>query len=125
MWARLGSTALGIWLMAAPAVLGYSGAAETSDRIAGPVIATFAIVAISEVTRPLRRVNTVAGVWLLLAPWLLGFPAAAAWNSVAVGVLVIGLSLVRGTVESRFGGGWRVLWTGYGERVGAGSPPPE
>lgn len=114
MWARIGNTALGIWLMAAPAVLGYAGAAEMSDRIAGPAIATFAIVAIAEATRPLRRVNTVAGVWLLLAPWLLGFPPAATWNSVIVGVLVIGMSLVRGSVESRFGGGWKVLWRGYG-----------
>lgn len=114
MWARIVSTAAGIWLMAAPAVLGYGGAAEMSDRIAGPAIATFGIVAISEVTRPLRRVNTVAGVWLLIAPWLLGFPAAAAWNSVIVGVVVIGTSLVRGTVESRFGGGWKMVWRGYG-----------
>lgn len=120
MWARIGNTALGIWLMAAPAVLGYAGAAGMSDRIAGPAIATFAIVAITDVTRPLRRVNTVVGVWLLLAPWLLGFPPSATWNSVIVGVLVIGMSLVRGSVESRFGGGWKMVWRGYGGGAGDG-----
>jgi hypothetical protein len=29
----------GLWLMLAPSVLGYDGAAATSDRIAGPVMA--------------------------------------------------------------------------------------
>lgn len=111
MWARILSAALGVWLMAAPAVLGYAAPAEVNDRIVGPVIATFAIVAISAVTRPLRRLNTVAGGWLLLAPWILGYGATAPTvNDMLVGVAVIAASLVKGKVTDTFGGGWSSLW---------------
>ncbi len=110
MWARILNAALGIWLMAAPAVLGYGTPAQTNDRIVGPVAASFAIIAIAEATRPVRRVNTVLGAWLLLAPWVLGYGTTATINSLIVGALMIALSLVRGKIEARFGGGWSMLW---------------
>lgn len=51
------------------------------------------------------------GAWLVVAPLLLDYGAAAAANSVAVGAIVIALSLLRGKVpEDRFGGGWPSLW---------------
>lgn len=114
MWARLLNTALGIWLMVAPAVLGYGDPAQTVDRIVGPVAASFAIIAIWEVTRPLRHANLVLGVWLLLAPWVLGYPSTPTVNSMVVGAALIALSRVRGKVEDRYGGGWSRVWRGYG-----------
>lgn len=111
MWARILNAALGIWLMAAPAVLGYAAPAETNDRIVGPVIATFAIIAIAGATRPVRRVNTVAGAWLLVAPWILGYGATAPTvNNMVVGAVVVAASLVKGTVKDEFAGGWSSLW---------------
>ena len=68
VWARLVNAGLGLWLMAAPAVLGYGAPAEINDRIAGPIAATFAIIAITGATRPARRVNAAVGAWLLIAP---------------------------------------------------------
>lgn len=109
MWARLINVALGIWLMAAPAVLGYSGAAANNDRIAGPIIAAFAFVAIWEILRDLRRINMIAGPWLVLAPLVMSYPTAAAVNSVCVGILVTCFAFIRGSVPSRFGGGWIAL----------------
>lgn len=113
MWARLLNAALGIWLMAAPAVLGYGGPAANVDRIVGPVAASFAIIAIWEATRPVRHVNLLLGAWLLLAPWVLGYPTTATVNSLVVGAALIALSRVRGKVEDRFGGGWSRVWNGY------------
>jgi hypothetical protein len=111
MWARLVNAALGLWLMAAPAVLGYGDPAQFNDRIVGPLAVFCAVVAIWEAMRPLRRGNLVIGAWLLLAPWILGYGATVPIvNSLAVGVLLIAFSLVKGTVENRFGGGWSVLW---------------
>lgn len=111
MWARLANTVLGIWLMAAPAVLGYGDPAQTNDHIAGPLAATFAIIAIWETTRALRWCNLLIGLWQLLAPWVLGgYPGEAMMNSLAAGVLMIAFSLVRGKIENTYGGGWR----GYG-----------
>ena len=111
MGARIAAAALGIWLMAAPAVLGYGGAAATNDRIAGPIAATVAIVGMSGVMRAMRRVNTAIGAWIALAPLVLGYGGAAAINAVAVGVLLVALSFVRGRVDDTFGGGWSSLWS--------------
>lgn len=110
MWPRLINAALGIWLMAAPAVLDYGVPAANNDRIMGPLIATFAVIAIWETTRELRRVNALWGAWLIIAPLLLGYEGAAVINSIAVGVVVIGVSMIRGKVEGHFGGGWTALW---------------
>lgn len=110
MWARLINIGIGIWLMAAPAVLGYGGVASNHDRIVGPLLASFACIALWEVTRPLRWVNLLLGGWMLLAPWILGFGPTATVNSLLAGAAVAGLSLVRGTLSHRFGGGWSSLW---------------
>lgn len=111
MWPRLLAAGLGIWLMAASSVLGYTGTTRNADVIAGALIASTAIMAATEVLRPLRWGNTAIGAWLVVAPWLLGYGSAALVNSTVVGLLVIGASLVRGPIESRFGGGWSALFT--------------
>ena len=112
MWTHALNTLLGIWLMAAPAVLGYGGAAMDNDRIAGPIAATFACVAIWQVTRSGRWVCTLAGLWLVAAPWVLpDYTRAATLNSMLCGAAIVVLSLVRGKYdESKFGGGWKYLW---------------
>ncbi len=110
MWAQLLVMLLGLWLMAAPSVLDYEGTAGHSDHIVGPLLASFAAVALWEVTRDLRWVNLILGVWLIAAPWLLGFETSALINSTAVGVLVAALSLVRGRTSDELGGGWSMLW---------------
>lgn len=116
MWAQLASTGLGLWLMAAPALLGYGDPAGTSDRIVGPIVASFAWIAVSEITRPLRRVSFLAGGWLLLAPWVLGYDLVPSVNSMVLGLLVIVCARVHGTVSERFGGGWASLWSRGGPR---------
>jgi hypothetical protein len=109
MWARIASALIGVWLMAAPAVLGYEDPARTSDRIAGPVAATVAIVAIWEVTRPVRWANLLIAGWLLIVPMVLDYHRVAALNSVAAGLLLAALTFVRGALRQRFGGGWSAL----------------
>jgi hypothetical protein len=110
MWAQLITTVLGVWLTASPDLLGYTGHAATNDHIVGPTIASFAFVAVWEVMRGLRWVNVVLGGWLLIAPWVLGY---GEWlpmvNSLTVGVAVMGLSFVKGTLTQRYGGGWSAL----------------
>ncbi len=111
MWARIINVILGIWLMAAPAVLGYADPARTNDRIVGPVAATFAAIAAWEATRSVRWVNVVLGLWLLVAPWVLGYSELDAYlNSLAVGTLMALFAPVRGKITQRFGGGWSSLW---------------
>lgn len=111
MTPRIITVVLGIWLMVASDVLGYTGAARINDRIVGPLIAAAAIIAMSDVTRPVRWVGVVLGTWLLVAPWVLRYGAVVTTvNSTMVGIVVIAVSLIRGPVRSRFGGGWSSLW---------------
>ena len=111
MWAHVFTAGIGIWLMSAPAVLGYGVPAETNDHVVGPLVASFAIIAWWQVTRGLRWINVVLGLWLIAAPWVLGY---SEWrvtiNSMLAGGLIALLSLVKGKVDKRFGGGWRELF---------------
>lgn len=109
MGARLLTAALGVWLMAAPAVLGYEGALRASDRIAGPLLVALSLVAAFQVMRALRWWTVPVGAWLLIAPWVLGAPAAALASDLLTGVAVLALSVVRGRMTQRYGGGWAAL----------------
>ncbi|MBZ0292737.1 MAG: hypothetical protein K8L99_09275 [Anaerolineae bacterium] len=112
MWAQIISALLGLWLMAAPdLVSGYSQAANTNNRIFGPLIVAFSIVSVWEVTRSARFVNTILGTWLLAACFLLDYQGAALVSNGLTGLLVLGLSFVKGKHNPmRFGGGWISLW---------------
>ncbi|HUH06228.1 MAG TPA: SPW repeat protein [Egibacteraceae bacterium] len=115
----------GVWLMAAPAVLGHSGtAAADSDRLVGPLIAAVGFVAASEITRSLRWLNLPAAVWLIVAPWVLGFPLAAAVSNLMAGAALLALTPLGPPDPTRFGGGWSSLWDEQRLAGGYGVPPP-
>jgi hypothetical protein len=106
--ARIVAVAAGVWLMAAPAVLGYGGAAETNDRIVGPIAASFAFVACWEVVGALRWPTVPLGAWLVAAPAVLGYGDAGAWtSSIAAGLVIVGTGLVGRDATDKFDGGWR------------------
>jgi hypothetical protein len=119
MWAQVINMALGLWLMAAPAVLGYGRPAATVDYIVGPLVATFACIAVWEATRPIRWLNLPLGLLLMTGPWLLGYPLQAKVNSTAVGLVVAALSCVRGASRHKFDGGWSMLWRRHSPRESA------
>ena len=95
--------------MASPSVLGFEDAARTNTLIVGPIAVSMAVIAIWEIGRELRWVNVVIGAWLLVSPWILGYETEPLINSLVSGVLLIGLSLIRGEVSGRYGGGWKSL----------------
>ncbi|MFC6998814.1 SPW repeat protein [Rufibacter roseus] len=112
MWAQVINALLGIWLMAFPAIFETDKVIANNEQIVGPIIASFAIISWWEATRAVRLYNIPLGFWLILAPWVLGYDNNTALvNETVVGVLVIGLSLVKGKIEERFGGGWSAIWS--------------
>ena len=96
--------------MAAPAALGYGGAARIIDLVVGPIIASFAIVAIWEVCRSVGRANVILGAWLMLAPWLLSYEAQATANSLSTGIVIAIFGYLAKAPADRYGGGWSDLW---------------
>ena len=115
MWAQIINAGLGIWMMAAPAILLYNKAGADSCHITGPVIVTFAIVSCWEVTRSLRKINIFLGLWLVFAPLILGYSEILPIiNDFLCGLLIITFSFIRGNIKGTYGGGWRAMWQSRG-----------
>ncbi|UUP18123.1 NAD-dependent epimerase/dehydratase family protein [Nitratireductor thuwali] len=106
-WTLVASSVLGAWLMFSRLMFGAEGGVADSDHLVGAMIITVAVIAMAEVARPLRFLNVLFGLWLIAAPWMLsGAAAGAAWNDVICGLLVITLSLPRGTRSNEHYGSW-------------------
>ena len=110
MWPQLVNVILGIWIMAAPAALGYGRPASTSDFIVGPLVATFACIALWEATRSVRWANLPLGLWLVISPWALNHPWPAQLNCFIAGMAIAAMSCAGGRIRQRFGGGWSAVW---------------
>jgi hypothetical protein len=85
MWAQLINAMLGMWLMAASSALDYGGPARMNHYIVGPLAVSCAVIAIWEVTRPLRWGSLALGLWLLISAWMFALPWAVTLNSSLVG----------------------------------------
>ena len=110
MWPRFINVLLGIWLTAAPDILRYDAPARTHDHIVGPLIITFAMIAMSESTRPVRWINVLLGNWLVIAPVIFDYSIAQALHSQALGIGIALTALVKGSMVERFDGGWTMVW---------------
>ena len=97
--------------MAAPTLLGYGPAASDNGHIVGPLIVTFATIALWEATNGVRYWILPASLWLLLAPWILGYGQGEAIASdMLAGVLTAICALRQKPKKRKYGGGWSVLW---------------
>jgi hypothetical protein len=100
---------LGLWLMASPSVLLYGGAARVSAIVAGALAASTSWIALSEVTRAVRRFDVALGIWVVLSGFVLPQPWPAAINSWVVGLLLGTVGMLSSRIESDYGGGWSAL----------------
>jgi nucleoside-diphosphate-sugar epimerase/uncharacterized membrane protein len=106
-WTLVASMALGIWLMATPLILGTQPPLYFSDHVAGCLVILIAVTAMAEIARPVRFLNVALGLWVAASPLLLtGGTAAGAVGNMIVGLVLVGLSLQRGTRSTEHYGGW-------------------
>ena len=102
---------VGLFLMAAPALFGYSGLDNPADnhRTAGPVIVATAFLGMFAITRLVRWFNALPGLWLLVSVPVIGGPTVSVVISAAAGVVVLALFWVEKADQSEYGGGWDTL----------------
>lgn len=111
MWTKFINIVLGLWLMTAPAILGYGSAAGDNGHIIGPIIVTFSTISLWEATSAVQKWNYPFAIWLLLAPWVLGYNLSIAIvMDMVAGAMVFALSTVTSKKKNRYGGGWSSLW---------------
>jgi hypothetical protein len=107
VWNQVVIILIGLWVMASPDMMGYSGPERTNHHIVGPLVVSFGMIALSQTTRSARWVNVVLGLWLIVAPFALSYSPL---KSSLVGTVVFGLSLIEGSRREQLGGGWTRLW---------------
>ncbi|RPJ62685.1 MAG: vitamin K epoxide reductase family protein [Acidobacteria bacterium] len=109
-WTLVVSAALGVWLMAAPSVLGAGGRMADSNHLAGALVVTWSVIAFGEIARPTRLLNIPMGLLTAAAPWYLpGATGVSCWADAVAGVLLMALAIPRGRIEERFAGWNRYL----------------
>ena len=108
-WNLLASIAIGAWLMLTRLTVGAEGTVANADHLIGSLVITVAVIAMTEVARPVRFVNAVLGAALLAVPFVLDASAASMWSSLACGVALIVLSFPRGPIRQRYGDWNRLL----------------
>lgn len=94
---------LGLWLVVSPWVLGFNAVevATWSAVVIGLIITAMALMTLVEFHDWEEWADMIVGAWLVISPWLLGFTdpvgvaaaGIATWNTVIVGLLVLGLAL--------------------------------
>ena len=106
-WTLLLSIVIGVWLTFTRLTFDSSGAMANSDHLIGALVVTFAIMALAEVGRAVRFINIPFAAWLIAAPWLIEGAASplATWNGVICGILLLALTIPRGSVKN-FYAGW-------------------
>lgn len=111
MWAQAINMVLGIWVMASPAVLHYNQTVSNNNHIVGPLIITFAVVALWDINRNVRFVNVLLGVWLIASVFILPAQSYTSMLSNGVaGLAIVLFSLVKRKTNDAYGGGWRSLF---------------
>jgi hypothetical protein len=95
----------GVWLVAAPFVLDYRGAATWVDGSWNDILVGAAIIVVSATrvltppyTAPLSLATAALGGWLIVAPFALSYDtsdsAAAMTNDITTGIVVVVFALV-------------------------------
>lgn len=102
---------VGLFLMAAPALLGYAGVDDAADnhRAVGPLVVAIGFLAVFPITRLVRWANGGPGLWLLVSPLVVDGPRAATVVSLVCGVVVLALFWIEKADQSPYGGGWDTL----------------
>jgi hypothetical protein len=103
-WNLVASVLAGIVFILAPGWVAMPKGLANFNFLAGALVITVGVVATAELARALRFVNALLGAAAILAPLIVtGAAGAARGIDLALGLVLIGLSLPRGAVHERYG----------------------
>jgi len=103
-WTLALSSAIGVGLMALPAVFDVHRPSANVFHLIGAIALTVAVVSMGEVFRLLRYLNVCSGAVIGVLPWILGGTnALAACAGSAAGLLLVLLALPRGPKRELYG----------------------
>lgn len=102
-WGLLAATAAGLWLLAAPEILGTPEPLAASNHLVGALAATIAVTVMAEPIRIGRYLNLLVGLWIVTSPFLFGGSAVDIFNGLVVAVVVAVGSFPRGPIRERYG----------------------
>lgn len=103
-WTLALSAAVGIGLMATPALLGVAKPASAVFHLGGALVVVTSVISMGEVLRVGRYLNVLLGLIVAVGPWLVGGATLAGpFVGSGAGLLVAALALPRGPVRERYG----------------------
>jgi len=110
MWMQVMNILVGLWIMISPVIFYADKVAANNEHITGPLIITFAVIALWEINRNVRLINILTGSWLIVSPLFIHFNSVMIWSNIIAGVLVIIFSLIKRKKKTNYGGGWKSLF---------------
>ena len=116
----------GIWLIAAPFVLGYADFAEAAlwnEIVVGAIVLVLAAVRVGNPARftGLSWANLAVGLWLIAAPFVCGYTdvGRAMWNDIIMGIIIAALAASSASMTNSFR-----RYHGHPHHTGPATPPP-
>jgi len=94
---------IGLWLMFTRLTLGAQGSLANADHLIGALVVTVVITALAESGRTARFALIPLGGALFVTPFVYGADWLGIASSLVCGVLLIALSLPKGTIHNRYG----------------------
>lgn len=109
MWAAIINTLIGLWLTFTPAVFQLAGSRAYTNYIIGPLIITFAVIAMWEINYSIIRINILIAIVLVVMTFVAGEKTAVLYANIVSAVVIIPVSLMKRKIKGSYGGGWKSL----------------
>jgi hypothetical protein len=102
-WNLLLCLPIGLWLMFTRITVDAGTSMANADHLIGSLVLTVAITALAESGRAFRFFILPLGTALLVIPFFYDTNSLSMISSIVCGLLLIGFSLPRGTIQNRYG----------------------
>lgn len=110
MGVQIINTILGLWILISPFLLHFDNSQIADyNYITGPVIVSFSVIAYWEATRSVGKWNILVVIFLIIMSLILGNSVSITSNLIS-SLIILPLSLIKGKITQKFGGGWASLF---------------